>query len=90
MPSETTDTVVVGGGQAGIAASEHLSNAAIPHIVLEKSRIAERWRTGRWDNLVANGPAWHDRFRGWSSRISIPTGFRRKRKLPTPLLITPR
>lgn len=24
--------------------------------------IAERWRTQRWDSLVANGPAWHDRF----------------------------
>ncbi|MGL5093939.1 MAG: flavin-containing monooxygenase, partial [Planctomycetia bacterium] len=34
----------------------------IPHVVLERSRIAERWRTERWDSLVANGPAWHDRF----------------------------
>jgi putative flavoprotein involved in K+ transport len=62
MSIETTDTLVVGGGQAGIAASEHLSNNNVPHIVLEKSRTAEAWRTGRWDNLVANGPAWHDRF----------------------------
>ncbi len=62
MPIEETDTLVVGGGQAGIAASEHLSNNSIPHIVLEKSRTAEAWRTGRWDALVANGPAWHDRF----------------------------
>lgn len=62
MAREETDTLVVGGGQAGIAVSEHLSNNNIPHIVLEKSRTAEAWRTGRWDNLVANGPAWHDRF----------------------------
>jgi len=59
---EKTDTLVVGGGQAGIAMSEHLSNAGIAHIVLERDRIAERWRTGRWDSLRANGPAWHDRF----------------------------
>jgi putative flavoprotein involved in K+ transport len=32
--------------------------------VLERHRIAERWRTERWDSLVANGPAWHDRFPG--------------------------
>ena len=44
--------------------SEHLSKAGIPHLVLERDRIAERWRTGRWDSLVANGPAWHDRFPG--------------------------
>ncbi len=64
MPVEKTDTLVVGAGQAGIAASEHLSACGIPHLVLERHRIAERWRTERWDSLVANGPAWHDRFPG--------------------------
>lgn len=59
---EKTDTLVVGAGQAGLAASEHLSNNGIAHVVLEKDRIAEKWRTGRWDSLVANGPAWHDAF----------------------------
>lgn len=62
MEIEKTDTLVVGAGQAGIAMSEHLSNLKIPHLVLERDRIAEKWRTGRWDSLVANGPAWHDRF----------------------------
>lgn len=62
MPVEEIDTLVVGGGQAGIAMSEHLGHAGIPHLVLERDRIAERWRSGRWDSLVANGPAWHDRF----------------------------
>jgi len=61
---EKTDTVVVGAGQAGVAISEHLTNLAIPHLVLERDRIAEKWRTGRWDSLVANGPAWHDRLPG--------------------------
>jgi putative flavoprotein involved in K+ transport len=64
MPIETIETLVVGAGQAGIAMSEHLGKAGIPHLVLERERIAERWRTGRWDSLVANGPAWHDRFPG--------------------------
>ncbi|SAK62265.1 flavin-containing monooxygenase [Caballeronia ptereochthonis] len=59
---KATDTLVVGAGQAGIAMSEHLGKLGVPHLVLERDRIAERWRTGRWDSLVANGPAWHDRF----------------------------
>ncbi|WP_370655315.1 flavin-containing monooxygenase [Microbacterium terrisoli] len=59
---EQTEVVVIGAGQAGIAMSEHLGARGIPHIVLERDRIAERWRTMRWDSLVANGPAWHDRF----------------------------
>ena len=58
----TVDTVVVGAGQAGVAMSEHLNALGINHVVLEKNRIAEAWRTRRWDSLVANGPCWHDRF----------------------------
>jgi putative flavoprotein involved in K+ transport len=61
---EKVETLVVGAGQAGVAMSEHLSRSGIPHLVLERARIAERWRTGRWDSLVMNGPAWHDRFPG--------------------------
>ena len=64
MTIEKVDTLVVGGGQAGIAMSEHLSKRGIQHLVLERDRIAERWRSERWDSLVANGPAWHDRFPG--------------------------
>jgi len=64
MPAEKIEALVIGAGQAGIAASEHLGRCGVPHLVVERNRIAERWRTGRWDSLVANGPAWHDRFPG--------------------------
>lgn len=73
--AERTDTVIVGGGQAGIAMSEHLTAAGVPHLVLERSRIAERWRSERWDSLVANGPAWHDRFPGMEFAGLDPDGF---------------
>lgn len=62
MATAKIDTLVIGGGQAGIAMSEHLTQRGIPHLVVERHRIAERWRSERWDSLVANGPAWHDRF----------------------------
>ena len=62
MFPEKVNTVVVGGGQAGLAMSEHLVASQVSHVVLERHRIAERWRSERWDSLVANGPAWHDRF----------------------------
>ncbi|ENN89741.1 FAD dependent oxidoreductase [Rhizobium freirei PRF 81] len=75
MSVETADTLVVGGGQAGVAMSEHLSKAGVPHLVLERSRIAERWRSQRWDSLVANGPAWHDRFPGMEFPNFDPDGF---------------
>lgn len=64
MSDQQIEVLVVGAGQAGVAMSEHLSARSIPHLVLERDRVAERWRSERWDSLVANGPAWHDRFPG--------------------------
>jgi len=75
------DTLVVGAGQAGVAMSEHLSKLGVPHLVLERSRIAEAWRTGRWDSLVANGPAWHDRFPGLEFDDLSPDGFAPKERV---------
>ena len=75
MEIEKIDTLIVGGGQAGLAMSEHLGNQGVPHLILEKSRIAERWRTARWDSLVANGPAWHDRFPTKEFSNISPDGF---------------
>ncbi|MDB5665507.1 NAD(P)/FAD-dependent oxidoreductase [Cypionkella sp.] len=62
MPSEQVETLIIGGGQAGLAMSAQLRGRGVSHLVLERHRIAERWRSERWDSLVANGPAWHDRF----------------------------
>ena len=78
---EKIETLIVGGGQAGIAMSEHLSNYKIPHLVLERNRIAERWRSERWDTLVANGPAWHDRFPNMEFTDFDPNGFPSKKQV---------
>ncbi|MDR3097229.1 MAG: NAD(P)/FAD-dependent oxidoreductase [Paraburkholderia sp.] len=78
---QATDTLVVGAGQAGVAMSEHLSKFGIAHLVLERARIAERWRTGRWDSLVANGPAWHDRFPNLEFADVDPDGFAAKEQI---------
>ena len=81
MLIEKIDTLIVGGGQAGIAMSEHLSNCKIPHLVLERNRIAERWRSERWDSLVANGPAWHDRFPNMEFADFDPNGYPSKEQV---------
>ncbi|UJA21829.1 NAD(P)-binding domain-containing protein [Thermoleophilia bacterium SCSIO 60948] len=80
MSNESVEVLVVGGGQAGVAMSEHLSATGLRHLVLERHRIAERWRTARWDSLVANGPAWHDRFPGLEFDID-PDGFASKQEV---------
>ncbi len=81
MATERTDTLIVGGGQAGIAMSEHLGNCGLHHLVLERHRIAERWRSERWDSLVANGPAWHDRFPGLEFAGTEPDAFATKEQV---------
>ena len=75
MSVEKVEALVVGAGQAGVAMSEHLSQCGVPHLVLERHRIAERWRSERWDSLVANGPAWHDRFPGLEFSDVDPDAF---------------
>jgi putative flavoprotein involved in K+ transport len=81
MSIEKVETLVIGGGQAGLAMSEHLSNCGVPHLVLERHRIAERWRSERWDSLVANGPAWHDRFPGMEFSDIDPDAFAPKERV---------
>jgi putative flavoprotein involved in K+ transport len=81
MSGEEVEVLVVGAGQAGLAMSEHLSNGGVPHLVVERHRIAERWRSERWDSLVANGPAWHDRFPGMEFPDLEPDAFASKEQV---------
>lgn len=81
MTAEKIDTLVVGAGQSGIAMSEHLTQMGVPHLVLERSRVAEAWRSERWDSLVANGPAWHDRFPGLEFDDIAPEVFPPKERM---------
>jgi putative flavoprotein involved in K+ transport len=58
MATENVETLIVGGGQAGLAVSHMLSLSGSPHLILERGRIAERWRTERWDGLRFQFPNW--------------------------------
>ena len=72
---ETVETVVIGGGQAGLAMSYHLSRLGCEHIVLERARIAERWRTQRWDSLMFQFPNWSIELPGFRYRGEAPDDF---------------
>jgi putative flavoprotein involved in K+ transport len=70
-----TDTVIIGGGQAGLAMSRCLHERGIDHVVLERGRIAERWRTERWDSLRLLSPNWMSRLPHFRYRGNDPDGF---------------
>ncbi|MGY6023524.1 hypothetical protein [Streptomyces spinosirectus] len=61
--------------------SEHLGAHGIPHIVLERHRVAERWRSERWVSLFAKGPAGHDRFPGMEFPDTAPDAFASKEQV---------
>jgi putative flavoprotein involved in K+ transport len=78
---EHVETMIIGGGQAGLAMSEQLSRRGLPHLILERHRIAERWRSERWDGLHANGPAWHDRLPLFPIAGVDPDGFATRQQM---------
>jgi len=64
VPVEQVETLIIGGGQAGLAMSEQLSKRGRQHLIVERHRLVERWRSERWDGLHANGPSWSDSMPG--------------------------
>ena len=75
MPVEQVETLIIGGGQAGLAMSEQLSRHGREHLVVERHRVVERWRSERWDGLHANGPAWSDSMPGYPIPGVAPDEF---------------
>ena len=71
----TTDTIVIGAGQAGLAMSRCLTDRGVDHVVLERGRVAERWRSDVWDSLRLLSPNWMTRLPGWRYDGSDPDGF---------------
>jgi len=56
---ETIETVIIGGGQAGLSLSYELQQAGREHVVLEKAaRAGEAWRSQRWDSFTLVTPNW--------------------------------
>jgi putative flavoprotein involved in K+ transport len=62
--TEPIETVVIGAGHAGLGVSRLLRDAGREHVVLERGRVAERWRTERWDSLHLVTPSWMVRLPG--------------------------
>jgi len=72
---EHHDTVIVGAGQAGLAMSAVLRQRGREHVVLERRRVGERWRTERWDSLRFQFPNWSLQLPGYTYANADPDGF---------------
>ena len=58
------DTVVIGAGHAGLAVSHLMGKVGRDHVVLDRGRVAESWRSERWDSLRLLTPRWMTRLPG--------------------------
>lgn len=75
MTVEHVKTLIVGGGQAGLAMSHMLTQRSCPHLVLERGRIAEAWRTERWEGLRFQFPNWSVRLPEFAFPHADPDEF---------------
>jgi putative flavoprotein involved in K+ transport len=65
METERVDTVVIGGGQAGLAVGYYLAREGKQFVILDANeRIGDAWRR-RWDSLRLFTPARYDGLPGW-------------------------
>lgn len=70
------DTVVVGGGQAGLAISYYLSEEGREHVVLERApAVADAWRNQRWDSFTLVTPNFQLGMPGAEYDGDDPDGF---------------
>jgi putative flavoprotein involved in K+ transport len=68
------ETIVIGGGQAGLAVSRELTQAGLAHVVLEKDRMGQTWRQ-RWDSFCLVTPNWSVQLPGHHYDGNDPDGF---------------
>jgi putative flavoprotein involved in K+ transport len=69
------DCVVIGAGQAGLAMSRCLTDRGVDHLVFDRGRVAERWRSERWDSLRLLTPNWQSRLPGFQYDGPDPDGY---------------
>jgi len=72
---EQIETLIIGGGQAGLAMSDMLSRRGLRHCILERNQIAQRWRSERWDGLRFQFPNWSVRLPNFPFKSADPDGF---------------
>lgn len=58
--------------------SRCLSDRRVDHVVLERGRVGERWRSERWDSLRMLTPAWQSRLPALRHRVPQPDGYMTK------------
>lgn len=73
--ADRSAAVVVGAGHAGLSTSYYLKVHGVEHVVLERGRVAETWRSKRWDSFTLVTPNWMNRLPDYHYDGDEPDGF---------------
>jgi putative flavoprotein involved in K+ transport len=73
--TEDVETVIVGGGHAGLTMSYSLSQLGQEHVILERGQVGERWRSERWDSFHFQFPNWTIELAGYKYQCDDPDAF---------------
>ncbi len=73
--NERIDTVIIGGGHAGLTMSYFISQRGQEHVILERGRVGERWRSERWDSFCFQFPNWTIELPGYKYQCDDPEAF---------------
>jgi putative flavoprotein involved in K+ transport len=73
--TEHVETVIIGGGHAGLTMSYFLSQLGQEHLILERGRVGERWRSERWDSFHFQFPNWTIELPGFKYQCDDPDAF---------------
>jgi putative flavoprotein involved in K+ transport len=73
--AESVETAIIGGGHAGLTISYYLSQARREHVILERARVGERWRSERWDSFCFQFPNWTIELPGYKYQCDDPEAF---------------
>jgi putative flavoprotein involved in K+ transport len=73
--NEQIETVIIGGGHAGLTMSYYLSRLGREHVILERGRVDERWRSERWDSFHFQFPNWTIELPGYKYQCNDPDAF---------------
>src|SRR5512137_1486588 len=79
---EKIETIIVGGGQAGLSTSYHLKQLGREHVVFEQAeKAANAWRNDRWDSFTFVTPNWSIKLPGAHYDGNDPDGFLKKTEI---------
>ncbi len=78
LPPTHVPVIIIGGGQAGLSVSYLLKERKIEHLIFEKQRLGEAWRSKRWDNFCLVTPNWQCDLPGFKYAGDDPDGFMKK------------